>query len=173
MSNEKASFLPSIQNLGINEGFAEQYKEYLNKENGLIIISGSKATGKTSTMIAGYNNLIALGCSVLFFNDTLNVPEETITETFERMLGFGVDKIMIDNINEPQILRRAVELSEKKLVMISINTNSDMGAIREFIHADAITGIESFKTPVLVMNQGYALGENTPPGLRSMVTINN
>lgn len=173
MSNEKASFLPSIKNLGIGEESAKQYKEYLNKEKGLIIISGSKSTGKTSTILAGYNDLIALGCSVLFFNDTLSVPEETITDTFEHMLGFGAEKIMIDGISEPQILRRAVELSEKQLVVISIKANSDMGAIRELIHADAITGLESFKMPVLFMNHDYGLGQNTPPGLRSMATINN
>lgn len=170
MSNEQDSFIPTIENLGMNSDSVIQYKEYLDKKQGLILVTGGKATGKTSTILAGYDYLTILGHSVMFFTDSANVPKETTSETFDRMLAFGAQKIIIDGITDKEIIRRAVNLSEQCLVMISIPAQSDMGAMLELMNAHAIKSDEWFKTPVLFMNHDYSLGTNTPPGLRSMIT---
>lgn len=173
MPNEQNNFIPTIANLGMNDNSVTQYKEYLDKTKGLILVTGGKATGKTSTILAGYDYLTILGHSVMLFTDGDDIPSETTSETFDRMLTFGANKIIIDGIRDSEIIRRAVELSERCLVMISIDSQSDMGALLELINAHAVTGIEGFKTTVLFMNHDYSLGVNVPPGLRSMITTGN
>ncbi|MBZ4671827.1 MAG: ral secretion pathway protein [Deferribacteraceae bacterium] len=151
---EKTKGLISLDNLGIPEKFAEKYKNYIKKPNGIILVTGPTGSGKTTTLYASLMELDRETKNIVTIEDPVEYQIEKITQvqvnpvvnlTFasaiKSFLRQDPDIILVGEIRDEETAKAAVQASlTGHLVLSTLHTNDAPTAVARLIDM----GVEPF-----------------------------
>jgi len=151
---EKTKGLITLDNLGIPEKFAEKYKNYIKKPNGIILVTGPTGSGKTTTLYASLMELDRETKNIVTIEDPVEYQIEKITQvqvnsvvnlTFasaiKSFLRQDPDIILVGEIRDEETAKAAVQASlTGHLVLSTLHTNDAPTAVARLIDM----GVEPF-----------------------------
>lgn len=151
---EKTKGLIRLDNLGLPVGFADKYKSYIKKPNGIILVTGPTGSGKTTTLYASLLELDREVKNIVTIEDPVEYQIEKITQvqvnpvvnlTFasaiKSFLRQDPDVILVGEIRDEETAKAAVQASlTGHLVLSTLHTNDAPTAIARLIDM----GVEPF-----------------------------
>jgi len=151
---EKTKGLITLDNLGIPENFAEKYKQYIKKPNGIILVTGPTGSGKTTTLYASLMELDREIKNIVTIEDPVEYQIEKITQVqvnpvvnlnfasaIRSFLRQDPDVILVGEIRDEETAKTAVQASlTGHLVLSTLHTNNAPTAVARLIDM----GVEPF-----------------------------
>lgn len=141
------SFIRAPKDLGVPTSILQ----LLNREKGLIIITGPFGSGRTSTAVSLIETLnqnkglhiqtLEKPIEYLFSNNQSVIEQRSVgkdvnsfVEGLKNMLDEDIDAVFIDSAHEEHIEEVILELAESgKLIILTMNADSVMSALERFI----------------------------------------
>src|SRR5690606_2051367 len=144
----------SINNIGFSPNDAELFSQLVNKNSGLILVTGPTGSGKTTTLYAALQEIKKRDINIITVEDPVEYHIDDILQiqvnsaidyTFARalrnILRHDPDAIMIGEIRDEETAKMAVESSlTGHLVLSTLHTNSAGATITRLLE----TGIKSY-----------------------------
>lgn len=151
---DTSTSLKSINTLGFSEADAELFSQLVNKNSGLILVTGPTGSGKTTTLYAALQEIKKRAINIITVEDPVEYHIDeilqiqvnpTINYTFARalrnILRHDPDAIMIGEIRDEETAKMAVESSlTGHLVLSTLHTNSAAATITRLLEI----GIQSY-----------------------------
>lgn len=151
---DTSSSMKSIQNLGFSQEDAELFSQLVNKNSGLILVTGPTGSGKTTTLYAALQEIKKREINIITVEDPVEYHIDDILQiqvnsaidyTFARalrnILRHDPDAIMIGEIRDEETAKMAVESSlTGHLVLSTLHTNSAAATITRLLEI----GIQSY-----------------------------
>lgn len=129
---QQESSMKTINKLGLNDTQALYLKQQLNKKQGLIFVSGSTGSGKTTTLYACLKALKDMPIHIVTLEDPIEIKIEHISQMqldqhknmLKHIMRYDPDVIMIGEIRDEVSAKAAIEASlSGHLVLASIHVN--------------------------------------------------
>lgn len=140
----------SINDLQINEDEKKQIKKILNSKNGLVLIGAPVNSGKTTTlrMFIKEANSETKSAFLLASEEVRAIPEvqfqklrgDELLMAVEGLIHQDIDVVGIDEVDSPEVMRTVIRLSEKSLVLVTIEATDAVDAIYRVLE----WGVEPF-----------------------------
>ena len=163
---EKTKSLITLDSIGIPGKWVNKFKSYLNRPNGIILVTGPTGSGKTTTLYASLLEMNRKEKNIITIEDPVEYDIEGITQVQVNPsvnLGFASalrsflrqdpDIILVGEIRDEETAKAAVQASlTGHLVLSTLHTNDSTTAIARLIEMD----IEPFlisSTLTLVVGQ--------------------
>lgn len=151
---DKDQSILEIEKLGMSGINEQAFRRLLQRNNGLILVTGPTGSGKTTTLYAAINHLNSLEKNIVTIEDPVeyqldivnqNQVKESIGLGFAMMLKHILrqdpDIIMVGEIRDRETAEIAVQASlTGHLVLSTLHTNSSIGAVSRLLEM----GVEPF-----------------------------
>lgn len=176
------SGLKSISELGLSEKDSDLFIDLLNKNNGVILVTGPTGSGKSTTLYAALKELISRNLNIITVENPVEyhidgieqiqvntVPGYTFARALRHILRHDPDVIMVGEIRDSETGKIAVESAlTGHLVLSTLHTNDAPGAITRllemgvdpFLINGALLGI--FAQRLVRRNCQHCLREENP-----------
>jgi general secretion pathway protein E len=136
-----------LEDMGIDDRLFEIMMKYINKPNGLILITGPTGSGKTTTLYAFLSKIYSSEIKIMTIEDPVEYHLEGVSQTqvdHEKGYNFAAglraalrqdpDVIMVGEIRDSETAETAIEASNTgHLVFSTLHTNSAAGVIPRLI----------------------------------------
>jgi type II secretory ATPase GspE/PulE/Tfp pilus assembly ATPase PilB-like protein len=136
-----------LEKMGIDDRLYDIMMRYINKPNGLILITGPTGSGKTTTLYAFLAKIYSPEIKIMTIEDPVEYHLEGVTQTqvdHEKGYNFAAglraalrqdpDVIMVGEIRDGETAETAIEASNTgHLVFSTLHTNSAAGVIPRLI----------------------------------------
>lgn len=143
-----------LEALGIGDKMMAEIREYINRPNGIMVVTGPTGSGKTTTLYSCLSEINTIEDKLLTAEDPveynidgiMQVPiNDAIGMTFAAALRSFLrqdpDRIMIGEIRDLETAQMAIQASlTGHLVLSTLHTNDAAGAVSRFIDM----GVEPF-----------------------------
>jgi general secretion pathway protein E len=140
---DKESANVDIDSLGYNDEILSKYKNLLNCNEGIILVTGPTGSGKTTTLYAGLQFLNGRDSNILTVEDPIEYTLPGIGQTqvnaktgysfasgLRSILRQDPDIVMVGEIRDKDTATTAIQASlTGHLVLSTVHTNSAIGAI--------------------------------------------
>lgn len=178
---ERTSQFATLEQAGITGTFADKYKNYLQKPNGIILVTGPTGSGKTTTLYASLMAMNRENKNVLTVEDPVEYHIDNITQvqvnpaaniTFANairaFLRQDPDVILVGEIRDAETAEAAVQASlTGHLVLSTLHTNDAPTALTRL----AEMGVEPFLlSSSILMVAGQRLVRKVCPECGKMVS---
>jgi type IV pilus assembly protein PilB len=151
---DTSTSLKSINSIGFSEQDAELFSQLVNKNSGLILVTGPTGSGKTTTLYAALQEIKKRDINIITVEDPVEYHIDGILQiqvhasidyTFARalrnILRHDPDAIMVGEIRDEETAKMAVESSlTGHLVLSTLHTNSAAATITRLLEI----GIQSY-----------------------------
>lgn len=151
---DTSTSLKSINSIGFSEEDAELFSQLINKNSGLILVTGPTGSGKTTTLYAALQEIKKRDINIITVEDPVEYHidgilqiqvQSSINYTFARalrnILRHDPDAIMLGEIRDEETAKMAVESSlTGHLVLSTLHTNSAAATITRLLEI----GIQSY-----------------------------
>jgi type IV pilus assembly protein PilB len=132
-----------LDNLGMDLGTQAQFRELIQRNEGIVLITGPTGSGKTSTLYAALSEIVDTGKNIMTVEDPVEYAISGITQgqtnvkagfTFAKglraILRQDPDVIMVGEIRDSETLETAIEASlTGHLVLSTAHTNNGIATI--------------------------------------------
>lgn len=142
--------IDDIEQLGMEEKDLRELEKTLNKREGLIVIGAPVTSGKTTTLrtFLKYANKEGKSAFLLASEEVHPVEGvqfqklrgEELLSAIEGIIHQDIDIVGIDEIDSDEAIRAAIRLSEKSLVIVTLESTSVVDSIDRMFKA----GVETF-----------------------------
>jgi type II secretory ATPase GspE/PulE/Tfp pilus assembly ATPase PilB-like protein len=143
----KKGITHKLEDLGMIPTMLDQYKENLNRPNGLIIAAGPPGNGKNTTLYASLQTISSEQKSIATFEPvvkyelpgaTQGKPDEKAEFRFEDgvrgIINTRPDILLIGEVQSPEVAKMVVQASfEKRIVLVRMSANNTVNALQNFI----------------------------------------
>lgn len=143
-----------LETLGLNDIMMKEIRSFINRPNGIMVVTGPTGSGKTTTLYSCLREINTLEDKLLTAEDPveynidgiMQVPiQEAVGMTFaaalKAFLRQDPDRIMVGEIRDLVTAQMAVQASlTGHLVLSTLHTNNAAGAITRFVDM----GVEPF-----------------------------
>ena len=143
----RQSKLLQIDELNMPSDALNFFRSSINKQNGLVLVTGPTGSGKTSTLYSAINSISDLGLNIMTIEDPIEIKYPKITQTqvntkiglsfakgLKAILRQDPDVILIGEIRDSETASVAVQASMTgHLVLSTLHTNSAIGAVNRLI----------------------------------------
>ncbi|MCG8434235.1 MAG: GspE/PulE family protein, partial [Gammaproteobacteria bacterium] len=137
----------SIDDLGLELGDLQKFKHAVNRNNGMILVTGPTSSGKTTTLYAALNEMLSRKIEIISIEDPVEYQIDEIEQiqinhavgyTFARalkgILRHNPDAIMVGEIRDRETAAIALESAlTGHLVLSTVHTKNAVGALARFI----------------------------------------
>jgi type II secretory ATPase GspE/PulE/Tfp pilus assembly ATPase PilB-like protein len=129
---QQESMMKTIDQLGFSEIQSTYLKQQLKKKQGLIFVSGSTGSGKTTTLYACLKVLKEMPIHIVTLEDPIEIKMEHISQMqldqqknlLKHIMRYDPDVIMIGEIRDEASAKASIEASlSGHLVLASIHVN--------------------------------------------------
>ncbi|MGA1863206.1 GspE/PulE family protein [Deferribacter thermophilus] len=144
---EKTKGLITLENIGMPEHYLNKYREYINRPNGIILVTGPTGSGKTTTLYASLleidreeKNIVTIedpveydidGITQVQVNPVVNLNFASAIRSFLRQ---DPDVILVGEIRDEETAKSAVQASlTGHLVFSTLHTNDAPTAVARLI----------------------------------------
>ncbi len=149
MLNKNAE-LPALQELGLQDTNLEQYKNLISRRNGLILVTGSKDSGKSTTVYASLKHLKSKENNIVtvedrqeyqlnFATQIIVTPEVGLTreEALKALLQQNPNVALISEIDDNETVSNAIEaVLRGSLVFSTMISRDAISAIPRLLGLD-------------------------------------
>ncbi len=144
---DKNQAILDVNLLGMSDNNLNTFKNLLDLNNGLILVTGPTGSGKTTSLYAAINYLNSIEKNIVTIEDPVeyqvdivnqNEVKEKINLTFAKMLKHILrqdpDVVMVGEIREKETAEIAVQAAlTGHLVLSTLHTNDSVGALTRLI----------------------------------------
>ncbi len=144
---ERSSGLVSLENVGMQKNILEQYRPYLRRTNGIILVTGPTGSGKSTTLYASLLDMDRDDKNILTIEDPVEYHINGVTQvqvnsavdlTFATALRAFLrqdpDIILVGEIRDEETAEAAVQASlTGHLVLSTLHTNSATATISRLL----------------------------------------
>lgn len=142
--------LGGLETLGFSKGNYDKIQKFVNKPNGIILVTGATGTGKSTTVYTMLQKLNTISRNVITVEDpvemklsgvnqvqTMSEIGLTFANALRSILRQDPDVIMIGEIRDNETARIAVRASiTGHLVLSTIHTNNSLNTIERLVDMD-------------------------------------
>lgn len=147
---EKSKNLMNLKSIGFSDELAIQFKKYLSKPNGIILVTGPTGSGKTTTLYASLleidreeKNIMTIedpveynidGITQVQVNPAVNLDFASAVRSFLRQ---DPDVMLVGEIRDEETAKTAIQASlTGHLVLSTLHTNDAPTAVTRLIEMD-------------------------------------
>jgi general secretion pathway protein E len=144
---DKSARLYHLEELGMPESFQETFRRLIQKDHGIILVTGPTGSGKSTTLYAALQELNSAELNILTLEDPIEYRLEGISQTqvsekkgmtfasgLRHVLRQDPDIIMLGEIRDSETARMAIQSAlTGHLVFSTLHTNDAAGAVTRLI----------------------------------------
>ncbi|TVR03629.1 MAG: type II/IV secretion system protein [Deltaproteobacteria bacterium] len=137
------SLLQDIEDLGMTDTETTVYRQFINRTNGLVLVTGPTGSGKTTTLYSTLRRLAAPEVNITTIEDPIEMVHERFNQTLvQSRIGLGFadvlrsvlrqdpDIIMVGEIRDADTAQMAVQAAlTGHLVFSTLHTNDAPSAV--------------------------------------------
>ena len=148
---ERRGAAPDLEDLGLEPGILERWRELLRSPYGLLLVAGGPGMGKTTTLYASLRDLPAATKDVTTVEDPVDHALEgvhqvqvdrrsgaTLAATLRDVLVQEPDVVLVSELGDGEIARLALDAAlAGRLVLSSVEAADALGALHRLVAMDA------------------------------------
>jgi len=140
---DKQAGLLEIDSLGMHPSLIRKVKALINRDHGMLVVTGPTGSGKTTTLYAALGELDAFQKNIVTIEDPIEYHLENVTQTqisekaginfsgtLRHMLRQDPDVILVGEIRDPETAHTALEAATTgHFVFTTLHANDSVGAV--------------------------------------------